>query len=202
MDLCCRPRALSSCGERGSALAVERRLLTAWALSVQSTGSRCLGFRTAAQGLRGVAHGSSCSAAHGVFPDQGSNPCPLQGGFFTTGPPSKPKERFIKRYRPLKKLSGWQTRTGCKNSMSRSFSSYHVRNRLNKIRKLNQKPAPYLRTPAKTEPWSIQVGFMPYPHLYPSITHFLSKILFGGGWKFALLLLWLNCKCMFYNVEN
>ena len=56
----------------------------------------------AAQGVRGVAHGSSCSAACGVFPDQGSNPRPLQGGFLTTGPPSKPKERFIKRYRPLK----------------------------------------------------------------------------------------------------
>ena len=24
-----------------------------------------------------VAHGPSCSAAHGTFPDQGSNPCPL-----------------------------------------------------------------------------------------------------------------------------
>ena len=24
-----------------------------------------------------VAHGPSCSAAHGIFPDQGSNPCPL-----------------------------------------------------------------------------------------------------------------------------
>ena len=26
-----------------------------------------------------VAHGFSCSAAYGIFPDQGSNPCPLHG---------------------------------------------------------------------------------------------------------------------------
>ena len=38
-----------------------------------------------------VAHGPSCSAACGIFPDQGSNPCPpaLAGGFLTTVPPGK-----------------------------------------------------------------------------------------------------------------
>ena len=36
----------------------------------QSTGSRCAGSVIAA-------HGPSCSAACGIFPDQGSNPCPL-----------------------------------------------------------------------------------------------------------------------------
>ena len=39
-------------------------------LLLRSTGSR----RT---GSVAVAHGPSCSAACGIFPDQGSNPCPL-----------------------------------------------------------------------------------------------------------------------------
>ena len=39
-------------------------------LLLRSTGSRRAGSAT-------VAHGPSCSAACGVFPDQGSNPCPL-----------------------------------------------------------------------------------------------------------------------------
>ena len=39
-------------------------------LLLRSTGSRCAGSVA-------VAHGLSCSAACGIFPDQGSNPCPL-----------------------------------------------------------------------------------------------------------------------------
>ena len=39
-------------------------------LFLQSTGSRRAGSVV-------VAHGLSCSAACGIFPDQGSNPCPL-----------------------------------------------------------------------------------------------------------------------------
>ena len=39
-------------------------------LPLQSTGSRHAGSVV-------VAHGPSCSAACGIFPDQGSNPCPL-----------------------------------------------------------------------------------------------------------------------------
>ena len=39
-------------------------------LLLRSTGSRCTGSVV-------VAHGLSCSAACGIFPDQGSNPCPL-----------------------------------------------------------------------------------------------------------------------------
>ena len=38
-------------------------------LLLRSTGSRCAG-------SVGVAHGPSCSTACGIFPDQGSNPCP------------------------------------------------------------------------------------------------------------------------------
>ena len=41
-----------------------------WPLLLPSTGSRHSGSVV-------VAHGSSCSAACGIFPDQGSNPCPL-----------------------------------------------------------------------------------------------------------------------------
>ena len=39
-------------------------------LPLRSTGSRCAGSAA-------VAHGPSCSAACGIFPDQGSNPHPL-----------------------------------------------------------------------------------------------------------------------------
>ena len=39
-------------------------------LLLRSTGSRCAGSVV-------VAHGPSCSAVCGIFPDQGSNPCPL-----------------------------------------------------------------------------------------------------------------------------
>ena len=39
-------------------------------LLLRSTGSRRVGSVI-------VAHGLSCSAARGIFPDQGSNPCPL-----------------------------------------------------------------------------------------------------------------------------
>ena len=67
-------------------------------LLLRSTGSRRAGSVV-------VAHGPSCSAACGVLPDQGSNPCPLHwqadsqplrhqgspaGGFLTTEPPGKP----------------------------------------------------------------------------------------------------------------
>ena len=45
-------------------------LSPSWSLLLRSTGSRCAGSAI-------VAHGPSCSAACGIFPDQGSNPCPL-----------------------------------------------------------------------------------------------------------------------------
>ena len=45
-------------------------LSPSWPLLLRSTGSRCAGSVV-------VAHGLSCSAAYGIFPDQGSNPCPL-----------------------------------------------------------------------------------------------------------------------------
>ena len=61
-----------------------------WLLWLRSTGSRHVGFSSCgtqalvvvAHGLQNagsvvVAHGPSCSAACGIFPDQGLNPCPL-----------------------------------------------------------------------------------------------------------------------------
>ena len=45
-------------------------LSLSWPLLLQSTGSRRAGSVV-------VAHGPSCSAACGIFPDRGSNPCPL-----------------------------------------------------------------------------------------------------------------------------
>ena len=45
-------------------------LSLSWPLLLRSTGSRCAGSIV-------VAHGPSCSAACGIFPDQGSNPCAL-----------------------------------------------------------------------------------------------------------------------------
>ena len=54
-----------------------------WLLLLQSTGSRRAGSVVVACGLWSAgsvvpAHGPSCSAACGIFPDQGSNPCPLR----------------------------------------------------------------------------------------------------------------------------
>ena len=45
-------------------------LSLSWPLLLRSRGSRRAGSVV-------VAHGLSCSAACGIFPDQGSNPCPL-----------------------------------------------------------------------------------------------------------------------------
>ena len=58
-------RAFSSCGMRGPLFIAVRG-----PLKLRSTGSRRAGSVI-------VAHGPSCSAACGIFPDQGSNPCPL-----------------------------------------------------------------------------------------------------------------------------
>ena len=64
---------------RGLSLVVESRghsssrcagLSSSRPLPLRSTGSRCAGSVI-------VAHGPSCSAARGIFPHQGSNPCPL-----------------------------------------------------------------------------------------------------------------------------
>ena len=53
-----------------------------WLLLLHSMGCRCVGSVVVAHGLQSagsvvVAHGLSSSMACGIFPDQGSNPCPL-----------------------------------------------------------------------------------------------------------------------------
>ena len=58
-------RAFSSCGKWGPLLITVRGPLL-----LRSTGSRRAGSVV-------VAYGPSCSAACGILPDQGSNPCPL-----------------------------------------------------------------------------------------------------------------------------
>ena len=63
-------RAFSSCGKRGPLFIAVRGPLTITPLLLRSTGSRRAGSVV-------VAHGPSCSTACGIFPDQGSNPCPL-----------------------------------------------------------------------------------------------------------------------------
>ena len=63
-------RAFSRCGERGATLHRGARASRCRGLSLRSTGSRRAGSVV-------VAHGPSCSAARGILPDQGSNPCRL-----------------------------------------------------------------------------------------------------------------------------
>ena len=55
---------------RGHSSSWCRGLSLSWPLPLWSTGSRCTDSVV-------VAHGLSCSVACGIFPDQGSNPCPL-----------------------------------------------------------------------------------------------------------------------------
>ena len=83
-------RAFSSCGERGLLSVAVRRLLIVVASLVVEHGLQARGLQklwcadsvVVARGPQStgsvvVAHGLSCSAACGIFPDQGSNPCPL-----------------------------------------------------------------------------------------------------------------------------
>ena len=73
----------SSCGERGSTPRCDA-LASHWG-GFPCCGARALSVRASVVVPRGlqsagsvaVAHGPSCSAAFGIFPDQGSNPCPL-----------------------------------------------------------------------------------------------------------------------------
>ena len=58
----------SRCGGRSSSRCAGLSLSRP--LPLRGTGSRCAGSVV-------VAHGPSCSVACGIFPDQGSNPCPL-----------------------------------------------------------------------------------------------------------------------------
>ena len=62
-------RAFSSCGKWGHSSSRCVGLSLSRPFLLRGTGSRCAGSVI-------VAHGRSCSAARGILPDQGSNPCP------------------------------------------------------------------------------------------------------------------------------
>ena len=77
LGLRCCVRAFSSCNEQGLLFIAVRGLLIEGAShcgGFSCCGARALGTRASVV----VAHRFSCSAACGIFPDQGSNPCPLQ----------------------------------------------------------------------------------------------------------------------------
>ena len=71
LGLFCCTRAFSSCGKQGLLIVALRGLRIA--VSSLIAEHRLLGARASVV----VAHGLSCSAACGIYPDQGSNPCPL-----------------------------------------------------------------------------------------------------------------------------
>ena len=86
----CCVRALSSCGERGllfvavrgcliaaASVVLEHRLQARRLQQLWHTGSVVVSHGLQSAGSVVVAHGLSCSAACGIFPDQGSNPCLL-----------------------------------------------------------------------------------------------------------------------------
>ena len=93
LGLRCCARAFSSWGEQGLLFVVLQgySLLRyagfslRWLLLLRSTGSRRAGFSSCgawaqqlwSAGSVVVAHRLSCSTACGIFPGQGSNPCPL-----------------------------------------------------------------------------------------------------------------------------
>ena len=70
LSLHCCKRTFSSCGEWGPLFVGAVELLTAVASFMVE---HQVGTRASAV----VAQGLSCSAARGIFPDQGSNSCPL-----------------------------------------------------------------------------------------------------------------------------
>ena len=87
---CCCARALPSCGEWGPLLTAVHGLPTAVASLAREhglqargpqqlwhTGPAAAARRLQSAGSVVVVHRPSCSAACGIFPDQGSNPCPL-----------------------------------------------------------------------------------------------------------------------------
>ena len=70
LGLCCCALGLSSCSEWGLFYLLCESFPLKWFLLFWSMGSRCSGSVVVARGL-------SCFTAHGIFPDQGLNLCPL-----------------------------------------------------------------------------------------------------------------------------
>ena len=104
LGLRCCMWAFSSCGELGLLFVAVYRLLIVVASLVAEHGLQAHGLqqlwyvgsvvvacKLQSAGSVVVAHRLSCSEACGIFPDQGSNPCPpaLADGSLTTAPPGK-----------------------------------------------------------------------------------------------------------------
>ena len=71
LGLCCCIQAFSSCSEQGL-------LFSRVAWTSHCDGFSCYGAQTpGCLGSAAAACGISCSTAYGIFPQQGSNPCPL-----------------------------------------------------------------------------------------------------------------------------
>ena len=112
-------RAFSSCcGKRGHSSSRCAGLSLSWPLPLRSTGSRRAGSVV-------VAHGLSCSAACGILPDQGSNPCPLhwqadsqplrhqgnpQGTYYYL--PLTPSLKYLYSYHTVDKWQSWVVHSG------------------------------------------------------------------------------------------
>ena len=78
LGLSCCLRAFSSCGEQGLLFIAVRVLLIVVASLVVEHGLQARGLQYLWHtGSVVVARGLSCSEACGIFPDQGSSPCPL-----------------------------------------------------------------------------------------------------------------------------
>ena len=90
LGLRCCAQAFSSCGEQGllfvavrgllimvASLVVEHGLQAHGLQQLWHAGSVVVACRLQSTGSVVVAHRLSCSAACGIFPDQGWNPCPL-----------------------------------------------------------------------------------------------------------------------------
>ena len=78
LGLHCCTQAFSSCSEGGLLFIAVRRFLIAVASLVAEHGLQAHGLQQLWHaGSVVAAHGLSCSVACGIFPDQGSNPCPL-----------------------------------------------------------------------------------------------------------------------------
>ena len=145
LDLCCCVGVSLVVVNQGCCLVV-CRLLIAGLLLLGSTGSRgcklqqlqhtdsvvvVLGLWSTGSVV--VARGLSCSAACGIFLDQGSNLSPaLAGRFFTTEPPGRPWDEFLNNHLLIVYISAFvvvalsPTREDMKIGFVVVFTQFHV----------------------------------------------------------------------------
>ena len=71
-------------------------------LLLRSTGSRRAGSVV-------VAHGPSCSAACGILPDQGSNPCPWFGRQILNHCATREAQEVFKKWNEMKNMLTWNS---------------------------------------------------------------------------------------------